>query len=108
MLTGAIPAHFVLIVGGHAILIAAVMTAKMTIPPIVPDPPIIIDSIKLPPDPPPVPEPPVSKKPQLPPESATYIPPNKSTNSHIRWADHRHNERPDPRSGAGRRNEPVS
>ena len=69
------PSALVLIVGGHAVLIAAVMTAKMTMPPRLPDPPIIVDSIKLPPDPPPVPNPPVSKKPQLPPESATYIPP---------------------------------
>lgn len=69
------PSALLLIVGGHAILIAAVMTAKMTIPPIIPDPPIIINSIKLPPDPPPVPEPPVSKKAQLPPESSTYVPP---------------------------------
>ena len=69
------PNALVLIVGGHAVLIAAVMTAKMTMPPRVPDPPIIIDSIKLPPDPPPIPDPQVSKDSQMPPKSATYVPP---------------------------------
>lgn len=69
------PSALVLIIGGHAVLIAAVMTAKMAIPSIVPDPPIIIDSIKLPPDPPPIPDPPVSKKPQMSPRSAPYVPP---------------------------------
>src|SRR5919106_6113077 len=50
------PSALVLIVGGHAVLIAAVMTAKMDLPRRVFDPPIVIDPIPLPPEPPP-PEP---------------------------------------------------
>ncbi|NUT00479.1 MAG: TonB family protein [Sphingomonas sp.] len=68
------PRALVLIIGGHAALIAAVMTAKMVIPPRVPDPPIVIDPIKLPPDPPPIPDPPIDKQTPAPPRSAPYVP----------------------------------
>jgi protein TonB len=50
------PRALVLIVGGHAVLIAAVMTAKMDLPVRIFDPPIVIDQIRVPPPPPP-PEP---------------------------------------------------
>ncbi len=86
------PSALMLIVGGHAVLIAAVMTAKMTMPPIVPDPPIIIDSIKLPPDPPPVPEPPVSKEPQAAAEVVALRPADQLADPDIRWADDRHHD----------------
>ena len=47
------PATLALIIVGHAALILAVMSAKMTLPERLRDPPIIIDSIDLPKDPPP-------------------------------------------------------
>ena len=50
------PRALMLIVGGHAVLIAAVMTAKMDLPIRVFDPPIVVDPIPIPPEPPP-PEP---------------------------------------------------
>ena len=50
------PRALTFIIGGHAVLIAAVMTAKMDLPIRVFDPPIVVDPIPLPPEPPP-PEP---------------------------------------------------
>ena len=50
------PRALMLIVGGHAVLIAAVMTAKMDLPIRVFDPPIVVDPIPIPPEPP-LPEP---------------------------------------------------
>lgn len=47
------PRALMFIVGLHAVLIAAVMTAKMDLPIKILDPPIIIDSIRIPPPPPP-------------------------------------------------------
>ena len=50
------PATLSLIVGGHAVAIAFLVTAKMEVNPFVPTPPIMIDPIELP-EPPPLPEP---------------------------------------------------
>ena len=47
------PGTLALIIVGHAALIVAVMSAKMTLPERFRDPPIIVDSIDLPKDPPP-------------------------------------------------------
>ena len=55
------PRALILIVGGHAALIAAVMTAKMELPVRIFDPPIVIDSIRIPPPPTPVPPEPEAK-----------------------------------------------
>ncbi|GAA4750809.1 hypothetical protein GCM10023264_16740 [Sphingomonas daechungensis] len=59
------PRALVFIVGIHAVAIAAVMTAKMDLPTRIFEPPIIVDQIPIPPDPPPqkVPEPPKRKSP---------------------------------------------
>jgi protein TonB len=51
------PKALLLIVGGHAALIAAVMTAKMAVPILQPDPPLVVTPIPIPPDPQPIPEP---------------------------------------------------
>lgn len=51
------PKALVLIIGGHAALIAAVMTAKMDLPMPFRDPPIIVEPIPIPQGPPPDPEP---------------------------------------------------
>lgn len=69
------PKALLLIVGGHAALVAAVMTAKMAVPLIEPDPPIVVRPIPLPPDPPPLPEPPKAEDPQQPAVSQPYVPP---------------------------------
>ena len=69
------PSALVLIIGGHAAVIAAVMAAKMDLPQkILNRDPIIVQPIPIPPDPPPVPE----QEPQAkaePVESASYTPP---------------------------------
>jgi protein TonB len=69
------PNALLLIIGGHAALIAAVMTAKMVVPPRIPDPPIIVRPIPIPPDPPPVPDPPAAKDTHQPSRSTPYQPP---------------------------------
>ena len=69
------PKALLLIVGAHAVLIAAVMTARMGVPIIPHDPPTVIKWIPIPPDPEPVPPPPQSKDPVQPPKSDPYIPP---------------------------------
>jgi protein TonB len=51
------PLALLLLVGGHAALFAAVLTAKMAVPILQPDPPIIVTPIPIPPDPQPIPEP---------------------------------------------------
>lgn len=58
------PKALLLIVGGHAALIAAVMTVKMDLPTKIFDPPIVIQPIPIPPDPLPVPEPEPQTDPQ--------------------------------------------
>ncbi len=57
------PRALLLIVGAHAVLIGAVMTARMAIPIIDRDPPLVFHPVPIPPDPPPIPEPP-NKDPQ--------------------------------------------
>jgi periplasmic protein TonB len=52
------PRALLLIVGAHAVLIGAVMTAKITMPVIEREGPIIVDWIPAPVDPPPKPQPP--------------------------------------------------
>jgi protein TonB len=69
------PSALILIIGGHAALIAAVMTAKMAIPIIDKGGPIVIDSIPIPPDPPPNPEPRKQTDKPQPPVSTPYVPP---------------------------------
>jgi len=69
------PNALLFIVGGHAVLIAAVMTAKLAVPPRIVDPPIIVRPIPLPPDPPPIPDPPATKDTHQPPRSTPYQPP---------------------------------
>lgn len=69
------PTALLLIVGGHAALIAAVMTAKMVIPIVVKESPLVLTPIAIPPDPPPpidvpkppldLPQPPISKIDQI-------------------------------------------
>jgi protein TonB len=77
------PSALLLIVGGHAVLIAAVMTARMDLPVRVFDPPIVVDPIPIPPEPTP-PEPvqqdprtdPRPQNPVLPrPEQIVPVPP---------------------------------
>lgn len=51
------PKALLLIVGGHAVLLAAVMTVKMDLPARIFDPPIVIQPIPVPQDPPPAPQP---------------------------------------------------
>ena len=64
------PKALLLIVGGHAVLVAAVMTAKMEMPRRIFDPPIVIEPIDIPKPPPPEPAPPVKvEKPVQPPAS---------------------------------------
>ena len=64
------PKALLLIVGGHAVLVAAVMTAKMEMPRRIFDPPIVIEPIDIPKPPPPEPAPPVKvEKPVQPPTS---------------------------------------
>ena len=58
------PRALLLIVGGHALLLAAVMTVKMDLPSRIFDPPIVIQPIPVPNDPPPVPEPQPRNEPQ--------------------------------------------
>lgn len=69
------PSALVLIVGGHAALIAAVMAAKMELPEQLFDRrPIIVDSIPIPPDPEPIPKP--DPKPKAEPaNSVAFTPP---------------------------------
>ena len=50
------PRTLILIAGGHAALLALVMSAKMDLPTRIFDPPIVVDPIPLPPDPPPDPQ----------------------------------------------------
>jgi len=69
------PNALLFIVGGHAVLIAAVMTAKLAVPPRIVDPPIIVRPIPIPPDPPPIPDPPATKETHQPPRSTPYQPP---------------------------------
>jgi protein TonB len=69
------PNALLLIVGGHAVLIAAVMTAKLAVPPRIVNPPIIVRPIPIPPDPPPIPDPPATKDTHQPPRSTPYQPP---------------------------------
>ena len=69
------PNALLFIVGGHAVLIAAVMTAKLAVPPRIVDPPIIVRPIAIPPDPPPIPDPPATKETHQPPRSTPYQPP---------------------------------
>ena len=69
------PNALLLIVGGHAVLIAAVMTTKLAVPPRIVDPPIIVRPIAIPPDPPPIPDPPATKDTHQPPRSTPYQPP---------------------------------
>ena len=69
------PNALLFIVGGHAVLIAAVMTAKLAVPPRIVDPPIIVRPIPIPPDPPPIPDPPATKDSHQPPRSTPYQPP---------------------------------
>ena len=57
------PKALLFIVGGHAALIAAVMTAKMELPSRIFDPPIVIEPIDIP-KPPPPPEPQTVPEPQ--------------------------------------------
>lgn len=68
------PNALLFIVGGHAVLIAAVMTAKLAVPPRIVDPPIIVRPIPIPPDPPPIPDPPATKETHQPPRSTPYQP----------------------------------
>ena len=64
------PKALLLIVGGHAVLVAAVMTAKMEMPMRIFDPPIVIEPIDIPKPPPPEPARPVKvEKPVQPPTS---------------------------------------
>lgn len=64
------PKALLLIVGGHAVLVAAVMTAKMEMPRRIFDPPIVIEPIDIPEPPPPEPALPVKvEKPIQPPTS---------------------------------------
>src|SRR5215467_14412771 len=51
------PNTMLLIIGAHVALVAAVMSAKMEIQRHRPDQPIVVDTIKRPPDPPPIAEP---------------------------------------------------
>lgn len=51
------PNALLLIVGGHALLLAAVMTVKMDLPTRIFDPPIVVQPIPIPQDPPPAPQP---------------------------------------------------
>lgn len=51
------PKLLIPIVAGHLAVIAIVMTARMQVPPRVPEPPLVIDTIRIPPPPPPNPEP---------------------------------------------------
>lgn len=69
------PNALLFIVGGHAVLIAAVMTAKLAVPPRIVDPPIIVRPIPIPPDPPPIPDSPATKDTHQPPRSTPYQPP---------------------------------
>jgi len=69
------PNALLFIVGGHAVLIAAVMTAKLAVPPRIVDPPIVVRPIPIPPDPPPIPDPPATKETHQPPRSTPYQPP---------------------------------
>ena len=70
------PKALLLIVGGHAVLVAAVMTAKMEMPMRIFDPPIVIEPIDIPKPPPPEPAPPVKvEKPVQPPSSQLDRPP---------------------------------
>ena len=72
------PATLSLIVGGHAVAIAFLITAKMEVNPFVPKPPIVIDSIELPkpPLPPePRPQPDARTPPQESPSVITPTPP---------------------------------
>ena len=67
------PKALLLIVGAHAVLISAVMTAKMAIPIINREPPLVFQPIPLPPDPPP--NPPKADPKQQAPKSDPYQPP---------------------------------
>ena len=69
------PSALLLIVGAHAVLIAAVMTAKMAVPVIEDHSPIIVDPIPIPPDPPPNPEPPKADQQPQAPRADPYVPP---------------------------------
>lgn len=71
------PTALMLIVGGHAALIAAVMTAKMIVPVLPKEPPIVVQPIPIPPDPPPNTEPPKQQERPQPPISMPYVPPPK-------------------------------
>jgi len=68
------PRALMFIVGGHAILVAAVMTAKMDLPIITRDPPIVVEPIPLPTPPEPEPQPPRPEAKTNPPQSAPFTP----------------------------------
>jgi periplasmic protein TonB len=65
------PRALMLIVGGHAVLIAAVMTAKMDLPIKIIDPGTVIQFIPEPTEPPPPPDPPKPVTPQTRPASSS-------------------------------------
>ena len=69
------PRALLFIVGVHAVLIGAVMTARMAVPVIDDHGPIVVDPIPIPPDPPPNPEPPKAE-PQQAPRADPYVPPS--------------------------------
>lgn len=68
------PRALLFIVGVHAVAIAAVMTAKMAVPIIRPEPPLVLRPIEIPPDPPPNVDPPKEHQPS-PPLAHPYVPP---------------------------------
>jgi protein TonB len=68
------PSALLFIIGVHAVLIGAVMTARMAVPVIDDHGPIVVDPIPIPPDPPPNPEPPKAE-PQQAPRADPYVPP---------------------------------
>lgn len=68
------PRALLFIVGMHAVAIAAVMTAKMAVPIIRPEPPLVLQPIEIPPDPPPNVDPPKEHQPS-PPLVDPYVPP---------------------------------
>ena len=69
------PRALILIVAVHAVTIGAVMTAKMAVPIIERDPPIVVDAIPIPPDPPPNPDPPKADQQPQAPTSDPFVPP---------------------------------
>lgn len=68
------PSALTLIIGGHALAVGWLITAKMEVNPFVPKTPLTVETIPLPPEPPPPPDPQAEQQPEPRQPSSTITP----------------------------------